>query len=99
MGEQRRGAVGILPPVRSLLVRVTETVVPARLGRSFRWLLSATVINNVGDGIAISAGPLLSRGGSGSRRPSGGFAGSALLVAILWRQFDHIVHAGEVSDR
>jgi MFS family permease len=24
------------------------------------------------------------------------FAGSALLVAILWRQFDHIVHAGDV---
>ena len=32
---------------------------PARLGRSFRWLLSATVVNNIGDGIAISAGPLL----------------------------------------
>jgi predicted MFS family arabinose efflux permease len=24
-----------------------------------------------------------------------GFAGSAVLVAILWRQFDHIVHAGD----
>jgi predicted MFS family arabinose efflux permease len=24
-----------------------------------------------------------------------GFAGSALLVAILWRQFDHVVHAGD----
>jgi MFS family permease len=34
-------------------------LVPARLGRSFRWLLSATLINNVGDGIAYSAGPLL----------------------------------------
>ena len=45
--------------MRSLLARFTETVVPARLGRSFRWLLSATVINNIGDGIAISAGPLL----------------------------------------
>jgi len=33
--------------------------VPARLGRSFRWLLSATLIHNVGDGIAYSAGPLL----------------------------------------
>jgi len=32
---------------------------PARLGRSFRWLLSATLVNNIGDGIAISAGPLL----------------------------------------
>ena len=45
--------------MRPLLARVIETVAPARLGRSFRWLLSATVINNVGDGIAISAGPLL----------------------------------------
>jgi predicted MFS family arabinose efflux permease len=26
------------------------------------------------------------------------FAGSGLLVAILWRQFDNIVHAGEGSD-
>jgi predicted MFS family arabinose efflux permease len=24
-----------------------------------------------------------------------GFIGSALLVVILWRQFDHIVHAGD----
>jgi predicted MFS family arabinose efflux permease len=24
-----------------------------------------------------------------------GFAGSALLVVILWRQFDHIAHAGD----
>ena len=53
------GPVGILRPVRLLPARLIETVVPARLGRNFRWLLSATVINNVGDGIAISAGPLL----------------------------------------
>ena len=26
-----------------------------------------------------------------------GFFGSALLVALLWRQFDHIVHAGEAA--
>jgi len=45
--------------VRSLLARITETIAPTRLGRSFRWLLSATVINNVGDGIALAAGPLL----------------------------------------
>jgi MFS family permease len=45
--------------VRVLPARIIEIVAPARLGRSFRWLLSATVINNVGDGVAISAGPLL----------------------------------------
>jgi predicted MFS family arabinose efflux permease len=27
-----------------------------------------------------------------------GFVGSALLVVVLWRQFDHIVHASEVPD-
>jgi len=45
--------------VRSLPARIIETVAPTRLGRSFRWLLSATLINNAGDGIALSAGPLL----------------------------------------
>ena len=43
----------------SLPSRIVETVVPARLGRSFRWLLGATFVNNLGDGVAISAGPLL----------------------------------------
>ena len=39
--------------------RVVETVVPTRLGTNFRWLLSSTVVNNLGDGIALAAGPLL----------------------------------------
>jgi MFS family permease len=45
--------------VRLIPARITEAIAPARLGRSFRWLLSASFVNNVGDGIAISAGPLL----------------------------------------
>jgi predicted MFS family arabinose efflux permease len=45
-----------VPPSLSSIV---EPIAPARLGRSFRWLLAATTINNVGDGVAISAGPLL----------------------------------------
>lgn len=36
-----------------------EIVAPTRLGRSFRWLLSSTIVNNVGDGVALAAGPLL----------------------------------------
>ena len=39
--------------------RIAETIAPSRLGRSFRWLLAATIINNAGDGVVISAGPLL----------------------------------------
>jgi MFS family permease len=45
--------------VRSVAARITETVAPARLGRSFRWLLGASFVNNTGDGIALAAGPLL----------------------------------------
>ena len=45
--------------MQQLPARIIETIAPRRLGRSFRWLLSATVVNNIGDGVAISAGPLL----------------------------------------
>ena len=34
-------------------------VVPARLGIQFRWLLASTWTTNLGDGIALAAGPLL----------------------------------------
>jgi MFS family permease len=45
--------------VRSLSARIIESISPARLGSSFRWLLSSSFVTSVGDGIAISAGPLL----------------------------------------
>jgi len=45
-----------VPILRS---RISEAVAPARLGQGFRWLLASTVVNNAGDGVAISAGPLL----------------------------------------
>lgn len=38
---------------------VLETVLPARLGRGFRWLLASALATNLGDGIALAAGPLL----------------------------------------
>jgi predicted MFS family arabinose efflux permease len=38
---------------------VVELVAPARLGRSFRWVLASAIVSNVGDGIALAAGPLL----------------------------------------
>jgi predicted MFS family arabinose efflux permease len=40
-------------------VRLAEAVAPSRLGRSFRWLLGTSVLTNVGDGVALAAGPLL----------------------------------------
>jgi predicted MFS family arabinose efflux permease len=39
--------------------RLVEIVVPQRLGRGFRWLLASSWVSNLGDGIALAAGPLL----------------------------------------
>ena len=39
--------------------RLLELVVPARLGTGFRWLLGSSWTTNLGDGIALAAGPLL----------------------------------------
>ena len=54
-----RVSVAILRPVRLHPGPDGETIAPARLGRSFRWLLASSVVTNVGDGIALAAGPLL----------------------------------------
>jgi MFS family permease len=53
---------------------VVETVVPGRLGTSFRWLLGSSWVSNIGDGIMLAAGPLLVA--SETREP--------LLVASAW---------------
>jgi predicted MFS family arabinose efflux permease len=39
--------------------RLVETLAPRRLGIGFRWLLASSWFSNLGDGIAIAAGPLL----------------------------------------
>ncbi|MGY1857490.1 MFS transporter [Modestobacter sp. SYSU DS0290] len=39
--------------------RIGEVLVPARLGSGFRWLLASSWTSNLGDGIALAAGPLL----------------------------------------
>ena len=36
-----------------------ELIAPRRLGRDFRWLLTSSWTSNIGDGIALSAAPLL----------------------------------------
>ena len=39
--------------------RVLEAVLPVRMGTSFRWLVGSSWVTNLGDGIAVAAGPLL----------------------------------------
>lgn len=45
--------------MRSPFSSVVETISPARLGHSFRLLLASSTLTNLGDGVVISAGPLL----------------------------------------
>src|SRR6185369_8979111 len=37
---------------------VVESVVPARLGTPFRWLLASSWMSNIADGLQVAAGPL-----------------------------------------
>lgn len=39
--------------------RIVEAVLPARMGTAFRWLVGSAWLGNLGDGIALAAGPLL----------------------------------------
>lgn len=45
--------------MRLIPTSVINIVVPARLGTNFRWLLSGTLVDNIGDGVSLAAGPLL----------------------------------------
>jgi MFS family permease len=49
----------MLPAVPVRLEAALDAVAPSRLGRSFRLLLAASIVTNLGDGIALAAGPLL----------------------------------------
>jgi MFS family permease len=73
---------------------VVERVVPARLGRSFRWLLGSVVLTNLGDGIALAAGPLLVA--SQTRDPV--LVSMALLAEVLPSLLFGLI-AGAVADR
>ncbi|HEU4421354.1 MAG TPA: MFS transporter [Pilimelia sp.] len=39
--------------------RFAEALLPARLGTGYRWLLASSWVTNLGDGVAVAAGPLL----------------------------------------
>src|SRR5688572_15649470 len=93
-GATPRAHVAILRPVRRQPARVTETIVPSRLGTSFRWLLASSVITNVGDGIALAAGPLLVA--SQTRDP---FLVSLALLSQMLPILLFGVFSGAIADR
>src|SRR3954447_1304658 len=73
---------------------MVEAVLPARMGRSFRWLVGSTWVGNLGDGLSLAAGPLLI-----ASQTSDPFlvALAGLLQRLPWLLFG--LYAGVVADR
>jgi MFS family permease len=71
-----------------------EAVAPARLGDGFRWLLASSWVSNLGDGIALAAGPLLIA--SQTHDPFL-VAMAVLLQQLPWLLFGLL--AGAIADR
>lgn len=76
------------------MTRLAELLVPARLGRSFRWLLASFWVTNLADGITLAAGPLLVA--SQTHNPLA-VAMAVLLQRLPWLMFG--LYAGVVADR
>lgn len=74
--------------------RLLETLLPARLGSGFRWLVVSSWITNLGDGIVLAAGPLLVA--SQTHDPLL-VALAALLQRLPWLLFG--LQAGALADR
>jgi MFS family permease len=73
---------------------VVDTLAPERMGPSFRWLMASSWLSNLGDGIALAAGPLLV-----ASQTSNPFlvAMAALVQRLPWLIFG--LHAGVIADR
>ncbi len=74
--------------------RILESVAPQRLGQGFRWLLASSWLSNLGDGMALAAGPLLVA--SQTRDPLL-VALAVLLQQLPWLLFG--LYAGALADR
>lgn len=73
---------------------LVETVLPARLGGRFRWLLASSWTTNIGDGVAMAAGPLLVASQTDDARL---VALAGLLRGLPWLLVG--LHAGAIADR
>lgn len=71
-----------------------ELIAPRRLGRDFRWLMSSSWTTDIGDGIALSAAPLLIASLTSSPIL---VAGGLLMQYLPWLLFGLL--AGSVADR
>jgi MFS family permease len=75
-------------------VGILDRLVPPRLGRAFRTLLASFYVGQLGDGIALAAGPLLVASQTDSAVL---VALAATLQRVPWLLFG--LHAGAIADR
>jgi MFS family permease len=73
---------------------VVEAVLPARMGIPFRWLVGSAWVANLGDGIALAAGPLLVASQTSDPLL---VAMAGLLQRLPWLLFG--LYAGVLADR
>ncbi|MGD9955152.1 MAG: MFS transporter [Candidatus Nanopelagicales bacterium] len=76
------------------MTSLVDRIAPPRMGAGFRWLLSSSLVSNLGDGIALAAGPLLV-----ASQTSNAFlvALAALLQRLPWLLLG--LYAGALADR
>ena len=74
--------------------RIVDAVLPARMGTPFRWLVGSAWIGNLGDGIALAAGPLLVASQTSDPLL---VALAGVLQRLPWLVFG--LHAGVLADR
>lgn len=77
-----------------MVSRILDVIAPPRMGHSFRWLLASSWVSNIGDGIALAAGPLLV---ASQTRNAVLVALAAVLQRLPWLLFG--LWAGAVADR
>jgi MFS family permease len=78
----------------TLVSRVIDAVAPRRMGGGFRWLLASSWASNLGDGIALAAGPLLVASQTSDPLL---VAMAGLLQRLPWLLFG--LYAGVLADR
>ncbi|TFV67763.1 UNVERIFIED_ORG: MFS transporter [Bacillus sp. AZ43] len=74
--------------------RIVDAVLPPRMGTPFRWLVGSAWVGNLGDGIALAAGPLLVASQTSDPLL---VALAGLLQRLPWLLFG--LHAGVLADR
>ncbi len=73
---------------------LVDTLAPARMGGSFRWLLASSWLSNLGDGMSLAAGPLLVASQTSDPLL---VAMAAMVQRLPWMLFG--LHAGVIADR